>query len=101
MSADNWAICPKCVENAERKASRALKNAERQYGKVDAGKYMELIEEARTLAKYDVEELRTLREDYEIGVVFDAFSDAEFYVSYRGKCSVCGFSHEFKHSNQV
>jgi hypothetical protein len=39
----------------------------------------------------------TFREDYELGVL----SDGEFYVDYRGGCSVCGLSHSFKVSEAV
>lgn len=40
---------------------------------------------------------QTLREDYELGTV----PDGEFYVIYRCHCKVCGFKHEFKHSQQL
>lgn len=42
-------------------------------------------------------ERQEFREDYEQGVM----PDGEYFVSYSGQCRVCGFRHEFKHSQDL
>lgn len=37
-----------------------------------------------------------LREDYEIGIY-----DGEFFISYGGRCMVCGFEKKFNHTEKV
>jgi len=80
MSANNWEICPKCRENAEKEMRDA-------YGEISVEEYKELVAKAG-----NVENFRTFREDYEIGVLGD-----KFLVSYSGSCERCGLLHEFKH----
>lgn len=87
MSADNWAICPKCTEKALKNKVVASAKAKQAYGKVSADEYLELIKTANI--EYEPE--YTLREDYELGIF-----DGEFYVNYHGNCQICGFN--FKHS---
>jgi len=89
MSADNWAVCPKCKINGEAEHAKAIEAAETMYGKVSANEYLKLLEKSKQPAKLD----DTLREDYEIGIL----SHGRFYASYGGSCEVCGFSYSFKH----
>lgn len=87
MSADNWAICPKCKAEKD-ESDEQVKNA---YGVVPADEYMYLVE----LSKKKLE--NTLREDYEIGI----YDGNEFYINYTGRCSVCGFEKRFKHTEKL
>ena len=92
MSADNWAVCPKCKEKAERAQAKLLSRVETDYGKIAASEYLELVEQSQQ----PVEELHTLREDWEIGIW-----KGEFRISYGASCKECGFSHSFEHKQPV
>ena len=85
MSADNWGICPKCKETAE-------KNIASAYGKVSEEEYLATLNKRK-----EVENETTLREDYEVGVDIDG----EFSVSYSCHCSKCGFKFEYKYSQEL
>lgn len=54
MSADNWAVCPKCKELNKKKLVES-------YGKISASEYRVLIETGN-------KDEHTLRKDYEIGI---------------------------------
>jgi hypothetical protein len=91
VSADNWAMCPRCA--ARRAADLARREAEvsAAYGTVPVDEFDRLrtaLAEERT-KRVDP----TFREDYDLGLDSD-----EFYVRYRGRCSVCGLHKEFVHS---
>ena len=90
MGADNWGICPKCKNlNDENNRKRVL-DVGKKYGKIPAEEYIKLAAEANKPIKLET----TLREDYEIGTDLDG----EFSVNYSCSCSVCGFKHQFKHT---
>lgn len=93
MSADNWAVCPKCLKRAEAEKEKRHAKAAKAYGKVPADEWRALVAEAEK--PVDVPE--TLREDYQLGVT----DGGEFYVIYRCSCQHCGFAHEFKHEQQL
>lgn len=78
MSADNWAICPKCHKTNEEKLSE-------NYGKLSKQEYDNLKKELEESA-----ERNTLREDYEIGIC-----DGGFEVNYNGNCDKCGFKYKY------
>lgn len=67
MSADNWAICPRCLNEA----------------KINAGAFGYLL---------DPYKFQTFREDYEI---YGA-KDGIISVNYAGYCQVCNLSFSFK-----
>ncbi len=93
MSADNWAICPKCkVANDKANADRIIE-AEKQYGKIDSTEYRALIKKAER--KIGLEE--TMREDFSMAIDCNGL----FYVNYKGRCDTCGFKHEFHHDKQL
>jgi hypothetical protein len=71
VSADNWAVCPKCVK--EQRSWKAVLGEP-----LDEGEH-------------------TLREDYEIGVT----AAGDFYVSYGCHCEKCGFRWSFKRDENV
>lgn len=95
MSADNWAICPKCKDTADTKAVESAKLARESYGKVPVEEYQRMLDEADKLADKGLDE--TLREDFAVGVK----ADGTFEVIYGCRCRACGFTHSFRHSAPV
>lgn len=100
MSADNWAVCPRCklkpeVDHFAIKAEMMSK-AQEAYGKVSPGEYEDLKKAAQD---YDDDpELPTnFREDYEQGVS----DDGSYSVSYHGECQDCGFKFTFKYEEKL
>lgn len=89
MSANNWALCPKC--ESIRKINQPERKLElnRKYGKISSEEYLRLIEDGKMEEEGELEE--TLREDYELGI-----SKRWFHVGYYACCKVCGFTYEFK-----
>ena len=95
MSADNWAMCPQCEENAELMKERLDDACASAYGKVTLSAWEELIENAR-LKKAELDGLReTLREDYGIG-----FYHGVFEVHYTGHCQVCHWEKKFNYTDE-
>jgi len=93
MSADNWAICPKCKKSEDAKQEKLRKKATAAYGKVPPDEYLKLLEAAN-----NPQEMReTLREDYQIGVM----DDGEFDIEYSAYCDKCGFKFSYKHAEDV
>lgn len=98
MSADNWAICPRCVYRKDRKdreARRLHDEATAAYGTVPIAEWKRL--EALAVEACAPITERTFREDYEIG----GAEDGEVTVSYQGGCSVCKLSLSFQHDAPV
>lgn len=93
MSADNWAICPKCLELAQDRQEALEEKLEKSYGVVSPEQYLRLFEKSREKPKLE----QTLREDYEIGIL----NTAEFYVRYKGACTKCGFNYEYKYDQNI
>jgi hypothetical protein len=88
MSADNWAICPRCIKRAEADRAAQIAATGASYGKVSEQEYVEAVKAIRDV---NPEDFRTFREDYEIC----GAKDGEVTVSYSGSCSVCGISLSF------
>lgn len=88
MSADNWRVCPQCLEKATRKRERAIAKAEDSYGKVSASEYRAAIAEA----SQPLEAVEHMREDYRVSVD----TDGVFRLSYRAACEDCDFGFEKK-----
>lgn len=93
MGADNWGECPRCFVKQKERYEDKQQAVIDGYGKVSSEEYEDLKAEAAV----EIAEEYTLREDYEIGIMHDG----EFYVIYKGKCTVCGFSHNFKHEEKL
>ncbi len=92
MSADNWANCPKCVEEATKQWKRDKEKLDESYGKVSAERYLEQV---RLFPKSTIYRV-TLREDYNVGI------DGEnFCVNYKGTCVECGFKYNFVHKESI
>lgn len=97
MSADNWAICPKCRIRAEREKQKLLDKVVESYGKIAQKEWEGL--KSNTLYRIEIAEgkTQTLREDYELGVC----SNGEFSISYKAHCDRCNLSFNFKHQEMV
>lgn len=94
MSADNWAICPKCHEAFEKKLIEFDETVEKSYGKVPPEEYIRLIAQRAELETK--EEPTTLREDYEQGIL-----EGEYFLRYSGYCDVCKFEFTKKIDEKV
>ena len=91
MSADNWGVCPRCEKRRHADIeSMRLKVAD-SYGKVPVAEFDDLREQHTAMRAAHPKP--TLREDYEIGID----EGGGFYAIYKGRCSDCDFSHEFRH----
>ncbi len=93
MSADNWAICPKCKEKNDELNKKRILDTAKKYGKILAEEYVALAKE--TSKPIEIEE--TMREDYDINV----YDDGVFDVAYRCSCTECGFEYVYKHSESA
>jgi hypothetical protein len=87
MSADNWAICPKCKRDADADKARKFADARAKYGKIQQDEYLKLLGESEAPTEYG----ETLREDWELGTDEDGL----FSVRYDSHCSACGFKFSF------
>lgn len=95
MSADNWTICPRCCEAAEKVKAAKEKKAADAYGKKPMGAYLALQEEAEKPIAIQ----QTFREDYEVGIDRDGGNG--FHVRYSGGCRACKLSFEYKYEEDV
>ena len=93
MSADNWAICPKCKKFELQHKKQLKKDAKKLYGKISSKDYLQLFKEIPD----KIACLETLRENYEMGVDIHG----EFYISYDCFCDKCGFTHSFSHKKRL
>lgn len=93
MSADSWAICPRCLSRATTERETRFQAAVDAYGKVPPDEYERLRAEAQV--PINEENFRTFREDYE----FYGASGGTVTASYSGHCSVCSLNLDFKHEH--
>lgn len=97
MSADNWAICPRCFAEAARQMAERANRVETGYGVLSLEEFDAL--RAEVAAGVDEEALRTFREDYEQGT-YSMPPDGRYYVEYKGGCTTCGLSFAYKHEER-
>lgn len=90
MSADNWGVCPKCLQ----KKHKTMEDLKSSYGKVSSEEYHRLLKEVNE-AEGDLDDA-TLREDYEIAML----ETGVFSIGYSCSCE-CGFKFNFKHNEAV
>ncbi len=93
MSADNWAICPKCKKIQEKKADENIKMVAAAYGKVPEDEYLKMKKELLNPPKQE----DSLREDYELGID----DEGTFSISYSAYCSECGFKFLFEQTEDT
>jgi hypothetical protein len=87
MSADNWAVCPRCKHRARLKFDADSAAVQAMYGKVP----VEDFDAAR--AALELEDVGyTFREEYE----FCDAESGEVVASYRGRCTRCDLGLDFK-----
>ena len=91
MSADNWAVCPRCKKNEENAIKALDWRVEHEYGKISIDDFLVLRNEAQIRREMLPNQKATFREDYEI---YGA-EDGGVEVSYRGGCGVCGLQLKF------
>lgn len=94
MSADNWAVCPRCLTRREAALEKSRRDITAAYGKVPVEEFDRMRADYETAAGTEPE--RTLREDYEIWTD----PDGVFTVTYSSGCRECGFGFEFRHEEQ-
>lgn len=92
MSADNWAICPRCSARQLREIRDREAAANAAYGVLPIAEWKVLDEAARLIPAPK----QTLREDYEIGVVEDRLC-----IDYSGSCYECRLTVRFTHESIV
>lgn len=99
MSADNWAVCPRCDVVNKQRLEQFDAQIAAAYGKVTIGEFEQLRAERTKMAQKfsSVRASNTLREDYEV------YTDevGVFVVSYSASCGECGFDFDFDHSKQL
>lgn len=95
MSADNWAVCPRCAEVREAAILAADAAVAKAYGAVPVEVWDEMRAAADALGATEPEQ--TFREDYE----FYGVEDGVLQISYSGGCKECGLSHRFEHSESI
>ena len=93
MSADAWRVCPKCKHRAEVARNEKIKKADAAYGRITPDEWKRMNDDANKPIKLG----ETFREDYEI--LMD--ESGEFSIRYSGRCTKCGWGHEFDHSECV
>jgi hypothetical protein len=93
MSADNWALCPRCIDNHVKDIKRAQAELDASYGKVPLDQFDDMRAGVANLRTSTPAE--TFREDYE----FYGAEDGEVVATYRGHCSKCDLSVRFEHSH--
>jgi hypothetical protein len=93
MSADNWAVCPRC--EAARQAMLAARRVtvDAMYGKASVAEFDAAREELAAMEAKPPG--HTFREDYE----FYGVEEGTLYISYSGGCKTCGltFTHKSEH----
>ena len=93
MGANNWTICPRCMEKAVERKDQLQKEVAKNYGEIPVDQFNRL----HAAAQKDINLEQTLREDYE----FNMDDGGNFLASYRAHCSVCDFVYEFEHSERI
>lgn len=89
MSADSYAICPRCAHAEELRIADLKARVNAEYGVLPIAEFDALCAEASVAI--DLEKLTTFREDYE----FYGAEDGVVNVSYSGHCSVCDCGIDF------
>jgi alkylation response protein AidB-like acyl-CoA dehydrogenase len=86
MSADNYAMCPRCQKALDGTVDTLSRRMAEGYGKVPVAEYAELQSKLAEAAVKAHAGSQTFREDYEI---YGA-ADGDVVVDYGGSCTECG-----------
>lgn len=95
MSADNWAICPRCTDLREKEIEKAQSDLDASYGQVPLAEFDDMRATVRKMREASLRS--TFREDYEI---YGA-EEGAVRVDYHGQCSTCGLSLKFQHEHAL
>lgn len=95
MSADNWAVCPRCEIGRQARIAEAEDEVAAAYGKVAIERWDEMRAAAEALKAAPAQ--YTFREDYE----FWGAEEGELNISYSGGCRECGLKHSFRYSEPM
>lgn len=99
MSADNWALCPRCKARKMAEFDKLRADVLAVYGEVDVAEFDRRRSAVEaTIAAFDEDTLFTFREDFEIGInnfVPNRPGVAVVYACYGGSCGQCGLEHTF------
>lgn len=91
VSADNWAVCPRCKKNEENDIRALDLRIEKEYGKISIDDFLVLRNEAQQRREGLPKQEASFREDYEI---FGA-EDGAIEIHYSGHCKFCDLTLEF------
>jgi len=101
VSADNWAVCPRCRARRQQAAQRLWDDAANAYGVVPRAEYERLYNDAVEHALHEVNDdltaNRTFREDYEV----TGAADGEVVINYSGWCTECNLSLAVEHRHPL
>lgn len=92
MSADNWAVCPRCESVEIEKAEILQREVRESYGVIPFPEWDALRAEANKPLLLNP----TFRENYEWSLC-----DGEVYGAYLGKCSICGLETRLECSKRI
>lgn len=93
MSADNWAICPRCVARAQ----KANLESQQGFSEIAAKLTPDQLKLVQTAVRpVNEEDFREFREDYEIYI-----ADGKVKVSYSGHCQTCKLGLDFDHEVEI
>lgn len=93
MSADNWAVCPRCRKRHEAAHIVLCQQVADGYGVLTVDEFDALREKAAEGVNFQQE----FREDYEFWLDMDGI----VHVSYSGHCQACGFGIDFTDEHQI
>lgn len=96
MSADNWAICPACLDRATAAKEAQVQNVKNVYGTISIEEFDQLRAESEE--PIDERALTTFREDYEFYLDVDPH---RVEVRYSGYCTVCGSGVKFADTRAI
>lgn len=94
MGADNWAVCPQCLDKTVQARVNALKIAEDSYGKIPAEEFIKRRDEAVAMP---LQVKESLAEYEHLGITPEGL----FYIEYNSSCNNCGFSFLYTYDQQV
>lgn len=89
MSADSWAICPKCLAKHHAVAAGLAEKARAAYGNVPLLDFMRMSEDAASVKTTGLTD-STLAEYKYVGP-----DDDKFVVHYQAVCQTCGYRLEY------
>lgn len=89
MSADNWAICPRCHRRHFEKLRAGAERVKAAYGQVPVEDWDQMRTQQEEAEATPLQ--ATFREDYE----FYGAEKGEVISSYSGRCTACGLSLHF------